>query len=116
MSNVFSFLVLNKQSTPQRFKFSHTRKPFFRTTTHKTASSTEEVDFDQTIESSNQQSLEDNLAERDTTELSDIAAALQEIQQAPLRARTITTGRTVEYKRKKLNQFYKDYTKAENNL
>lgn len=59
-------------------------------------SSTKENGFDLTIESSNQQSLEENVGETDTTELSDIAAALQEIQQAPVRTRTATRKTTTE--------------------
>ncbi|XP_015834046.1 mucin-5AC isoform X2 [Tribolium castaneum] len=78
-----------------RYRFV-SRKPFFRSTTAKTSTESDET-VDQDKESSNQQSLEENFDNNDTTELGDIAAALQEIQQAPIPTKTtlkISTQRT----------------------
>ncbi|XP_044257284.1 uncharacterized protein LOC123006669 isoform X3 [Tribolium madens] len=71
-----------------RYKFV-SRRPFFRSTTSKISNEPEDT-IDQDKESSNQQSLEENFDDNDTTELGDIATALQEIQQAPIPTKTTT--------------------------
>ncbi|RZC39681.1 CBM 14 domain containing protein, partial [Asbolus verrucosus] len=75
-----------------RYRFV-SRKPFFRTTTLRIEAETEEA-ADQTKESSNQQSLEENFENNDTTELGDIAVALHEIQHAPLPSKISPTTNT----------------------
>ncbi|KAJ3662718.1 hypothetical protein Zmor_007051 [Zophobas morio] len=83
----YTYIILISETTTKasrtadnRYRFV-SRKPFARTTTPKI--SIKEAP-DQDKESSNQQSLEENFEDGDTTELSDIAIALQEIQQAPI--------------------------------
>ncbi|XP_068899258.1 uncharacterized protein [Tenebrio molitor] len=74
--------------TDNRYRFI-SRKPYFRTTTSKVDIESQDA-ADQDKESSNQQSLEENFEDGDTTELGDIAIALHEIQQAPVPTKTTT--------------------------
>lgn len=78
------------------------RPVFFRNTTPKITSTSTELTLDQANEPSNQESLEEEPGDSDTTELSDIAVALQELQQAPIRDQSSTTHRTFIAKSKKL--------------
>lgn len=58
------------------------RKPYFRTTTPRNLISNT---TDQSLESTNQQTLEDSIVTRtETSELADLASALQKVQQAPI--------------------------------
>ncbi|KAJ8927952.1 hypothetical protein NQ314_019585 [Rhamnusium bicolor] len=66
-----------------RYRFV-SRKPILRTTTSKRKEDTTEAINDQVSESSNQQSLEEDFEGGKTTELGDLAVALQSIQQAPI--------------------------------
>lgn len=88
---MFFFTEVTTRSTKiadSRYRFV-SRKPFFRSTTTKISTESQDA-IDQDKESSNQQSLEEIIENNDTTELGDIAIALQEIQQAPIPTKTTT--------------------------
>lgn len=70
-----------------RFRYTHTRKPFFRSTTQKLLTPSTVAALEQFVESGDQQ-VEEGIDRIHTTELSDIVAALQGLQQAPLRSTT----------------------------
>lgn len=89
---IYIDLLLNciEITTPRslsRFRFI-SRRPSTTPRSKTTTKLPEIKNSDQTIESSNQQSLEENANDGDTTELGDIAAALYDIQQAPIPKKT----------------------------